>query len=380
MDNRTSQQNLSNARNHLTRPGSIAKLTCRLQHLQYSQQIGAKTVKSTRLIACAIATLFCSSAATAAPIDMKFGTLGPEGSPWINKWYELVDIFEATSPAPVKVVTYPGGVMGDEPDMVRKLKFGQLQMVGVTVSGIAQLMPEMLVLNIPFLFRNYDEVDYVMDKLLPRFQELAEKRGLYLIGVIDQGMIEAFSKKLVNSADEFIKQRVWIWNADQVGIMTAKAVDINSVMLPVPEVLTSLQTGLIDTMFSSTTALVSLQWHTQMKYFYRFKLRYDPAALFVSSKALNKFPADKREGVKKALVEAQNQTFRPFRFELRETEEEYGKMIIEAGIKEVTWGAESVKALEDKAKVVWDQMAGENYPPELLEEVKATLAEYRAQK
>ena len=330
------------------------------------------------LLRCLLATaIVVESVSPADAAKLKFATLAPEGSPWLNKWKEVAADFEKTSPVPVKIVSYPGGVMGDEPDMVKKLKFGQLQMLGVTVSGIAQLMPEILVLNLPFLFNNYQEVDYVLDQIFPEFQKLAEKRGLFLVGMLDQGMIEAFSKKRVRTADEFLKQRVWIWNADPVAIKLAKALSINAVMLSVPDVLTSLQTGLVDTMFSSTTALISLQWQTQMKYFYRFKLRYDPAAFFISTKAIKKVAPGKEELFKESIRHTVDKYFKPFLTELRQTEKDLAKKIVAGGIQEVRWDEAGVAPVREKAVKVWDELAGDLYPAELLAKVKSALVDYR---
>lgn len=328
-----------------------------------------------------LAVLCLALPVQAAETVFKAGTLAPEGSPWLNKWYDFAKDFEQSAPTPTKIVTYPGGVMGDESDMVRKLKFGQLQMVGVTVAGIAQLMPEMLVLNVPFLFNDYGEVDYVLEKLFPEFQKLAAKRGIYLVGMLDGGMIEAFSKNKVNSPEEFIKQRVWIWNIDKTAVKLAEALKINSVMLPVPEVLTSLQTGLADSLFVHTTGLVSLQWQTQLKYYYPFKLRYDPAAFFLTDQALKKLPPDKEQAFRAQLRTSFDKAFKPFAAELRQTEDDLAKQIVKDGMQVVNWDPKTIEPIKQKAVATWDDMAKEGvYSPELLAQVKAALLEYRAKK
>ncbi|RMF15671.1 MAG: hypothetical protein D6761_07470 [Candidatus Dadabacteria bacterium] len=322
--------------------------------------------------------LVSGTSVQAAPVRFKAGTLAPEGSPWLNTWNEFVAHVEANSGVDAKIVTYPGGVMGDEADMVRKLKFGQLQMVGVTVAGIAHLMPEILVLNLPFLFNNYDEVDYVVGKLFDRFQEIAATRGLYLVGLLDQGWIEAYSKRRVGSPEEFIKQRVWIWNEDRIALTLAKKLGINGVMLPVPEVLTSLQTGLIDSMFSSSTALVSLQWHTQMKYYYPFRLRYDPAAFMISEKALKKLaPADQQK-FRQQIRASWAETFGKAAADFRKTEQELARQVVDGGVEVVQWDRKAADGLIAKARETWKELAGDLYPAELLDDVLAALKAFRA--
>lgn len=314
-----------------------------------------------------------------APLAIKMGTLAPDGSPWLKSWYDIVSAMEKRSPVPIKVVTYAGGVMGDEPDMVRKLKLGQLQMVGVTVAGIAQLMPEALVLSAPFLFNNYDEVDYVLEKMFPKFEQIAKDRGLYLFSLLDSGMISAFSKKEVKTVQELLSQRVWVWNADPISVKLAEVLAINSVMLPVPEVLTSLQTGLIDTMFASTTALVALQWHTQMKYWYPDDVVYTPGIMVATDKIWSKIPVEHHATMDKLNRDLAAEFLAPFLKELRATEKQLGEDMVKDGtLKRVIFDPKDTEALKQKTMKVRDELAGTLYPKALLDEVVATIAEFRA--
>lgn len=319
--------------------------------------------------------------AAASPIQVKFSTLAPEGSGWINTWYRVVEYVERESPVPVKVVSYPGGVMGDEPDMVRKLKFDQLQVVGVTVAGISQMVPEILVLGLPFLFENYAEVDHVIAKLFPTFQQIAEAKGYYLLALLDQGMIELYSRQPIRNLKEYMAGKVWTWNANPVHILSDRAVGIRGTPITVPELLPALQTGLVDVVSTSPAALVSLQWHTQVRYRVPVELRYEPAAIIASKRIENKVAADKRDAFRAVLEKAAATILPPFLTEQRRDEADMRKLLAEAGIKDTPWSAADIAELRTQSQKTWALAVEQGlFPQSLLDQVKAELAAFRAAK
>ena len=117
------------------------------------------------LIAC---LLFAGSAVGAEkPSLIKLATLAPEGSAWMKTLTALnAEVMKKTGNQ-VQLRIYPGGVLGDEKDMLRKMKIGQVQGAVLTASGLSTLDGEIDVLQIPFLFQNYDEVDFILKKMDP---------------------------------------------------------------------------------------------------------------------------------------------------------------------------------------------------------------------
>lgn len=326
-----------------------------------------------------VSAVALAAPAAAAPIQIKFATLAPEGSGWINTWYKVVEYVERESPQPVKVVSYPGGVMGDEPDMVRKLKFDQLQTVGVTVAGISQLIPEILVLGLPFLFANYAEIDHVIEKLFPTFQRIADAKGLHLLALLDQGMIELYSTEPIHNLKEYAARKVWTWNANPVHILSDKALDIRGTPIAVPELLPALQTGLVDTITTSPAALVSLQWHTQVRYRMPIELRYEPAAIIASKKLEQKVPADKRDAFRAVLDKAASTILPPFLKEQRRDEAEMRKLLAESGVKTTPWKSADLAELRSQSQKTWAMAVEEGlFPQSLLDQVLAELAAFRA--
>lgn len=334
-----------------------------------------------RSLKIALLAALVTAPAAASPVPIKFGTLAPEGSGWINTWNKIVQRIEKESPHPLKVLTYSGGVMGDEPDLVRKLKFDQLQIVGITVSGISQLVPEILVLGLPFMFRDYDEIDYVVKELMPTFQAIAEKKGLWLIAMLDQGMIELYSAAKVARPQELASQKTWTWNGNPLNILMDQAIGLSGTPVAVPELLPALQTGLVNAIFVSPAALVSFQWHTQIKYRVPTEVRYEPAAIIASARLTNKVPADKRDALIQVIDKAASDIMPGFLQELRRDEADMRKLLAESGVQTVRWSDADIAELKQKTQRVWAMAVEQGlFPQSLLDQVVASLAKYRQAK
>ncbi len=314
------------------------------------------------------------------PIKFKIATLAPDGTSWMDNMYDVLGHIEGNSPVPVDFVVYSGGVMGDEPDMVRKLKFGQIQFVGVSVTGLSMLVPEIMVMSMPFMFKNYDEVDYVFKKMLPVFQAKARERGYILFGISDAGFFDLYSKNRIESADDIANQRVWTWNANPMDIPEKEALGITGHPVGAPEVLTSLQTGLLDTAFVAPVPVVAFQWHTLFKYYYPIRIRYETGGLVASAKVLDKMPAAKRDKFVAVLNDAAETWVRPFTLQTRKDEQETIAALKEFGIQEVNWPESELEKMKTKTRVVWDGAAEKYFSKEILDQVIGHLADYRTGK
>lgn len=313
-----------------------------------------------------------------SPLLMKMGTLAPEGSEWLKIWYEIVKEIEAHSPIPVKIITYPGGVMGDEPQLVRKLKLGQLHTIGVTVSGIGQLVPEILVLDLPFLFQSYEEIDAALKHFQGKFLEYARARGMEIMAILDQGIIRTFSKHPIPRPSDQLQRKIWGWSGEPVSLKNLEALGIVPVLLPVPEVLTGLQTGLIDTLHTSITALVALQWHTQVRYGYWNPLRYEPAAVLFYRKILERVPAGKRDEFMDYLRRTATPYIEKLQNHIRAQEKELKEALKESGVVITEWSKSDMQWWEEKTAPLYTAFVGQFYPQSLVDELRAFLKEYRS--
>lgn len=329
-----------------------------------------------------LAALLVAIALTPAQAEVRFkvGTLAPEGTPWMDNLNDFLKGIEEVSPEPVRFVTYPGGVMGDEPDLVRKLKFGQLHLIAVTVSGLAQLVPEVLVLSLPFLFETHDEIDHVIEKMTPTFEQKALERGFVLVGLGDNGWINIYSKNKFASVDELRKQKVWMWNGNPLELKFMEAVGIKGHPVGVPEVLIGLQTGLLDTVMTSSTGVVALQWNTELKHQHQLQLRYEPGGVVAAAKAWNQIPQAKRAQWDKVVRDMVTKWFVPFKEKNRSDERMMTNMMSENGMSFVEWPKPELAKLREVSSKVAQTSVGDMYDQAIVDRVLSILADYRKSK
>ena len=128
------------------------------------------------ILAAAVLAAF-AFAAPAAAQQLKVGTVAPEGSPWHDMLLDLNARWKTVSGGKISLRIYPSGTQGDEPDMIRKMRIGQLHAAALTSVGMEAIATEMNALSIPFLFESWEEVDYVRDRLGPRLKKSLEDKG-----------------------------------------------------------------------------------------------------------------------------------------------------------------------------------------------------------
>ncbi|RMF82680.1 MAG: ABC transporter substrate-binding protein, partial [Nitrospirae bacterium] len=208
-----------------------------------------------RLAAFAVVLALLLAASSPAPAArrfvLKFASLAPEGSTWQNGLQEAADEIRERSGGRLVFRMYPGGVAGDERDVLRKIKIGQLHGGAFTGVGLGEINPEVRVMELPFLFESYAEVDYVTERMLPRFRAGFEKHGFKLLGWMEVGFVQFFSKHPIRSLEEMRASKFWMWEGDPLAQAFFEASDIHPIPLSITEVLTSLSTNLVDTVYAS---------------------------------------------------------------------------------------------------------------------------------
>ncbi len=241
-----------------------------------------------------LALLFALQSATAETYTLKMATLMPTGTAWskiIDNW--ITDV-ETQSDGRIAFKMYAGGVMGDEPDVLRKIRKGQLHGGLFTGYGIGRIFSSARVLEVPFLFMNTEESDYVRDALMPDIKTGFRENDFELLGWPEVGFIHIFSKHRIESIDDIRKSRIWLWQGDPLGEAFFKASDIAPVPLSIIDVYTQLAAShsSIDTVYTSTFGAIALQWHSKLSYATKIPFTNAIGGLLVSSEFYNKLPAD----------------------------------------------------------------------------------------
>lgn len=240
----------------------------------------------------ALALLPAASAHAAEPQILKFATLAPAGSTWMKAFDAWGREVEQKSAGRLKIRFYPGGVSGDEPDMLRKIRFGQLHGAALSGHGIGEIYSPARILEAPFLYRNLAEVDVARRAALPDI-ETGLRAGRYeLLAWMEVGNVHVFSSKPLASMDELSKRRIWQWQGDRFIGAFFDANGWPPVSLPITEVYTALSTGLLDTVVSTPLASIALQWAGKTPYMGSEPLTTGIGAVLVSDKFFQRLAPD----------------------------------------------------------------------------------------
>ncbi len=308
---------------------------------------------------------------------LKFATLAPHGSTWMNIITDWANQVEKESQGRLKFKLYGGGVSGDEPDVLRKIRFGQLHGGAMTGHGIGYIYSPTRVLEIPFLFRSYDEVDHVRAQLMPEIREGFHQSDFELLGWMEVGFIQLFSRVPIYSIDDMKKRRIWLWQGDPLGTAFFAASGLSPVPLPITEVFTSLSTGLIDTTIAPPLGAIALQWFTKTPYMTNIPVMDGIGGLIVSRKFFDGLPKDLQQLLRRTGEEAGARLL----VETRRDNEKSLAVLKQHGVTFTSEWKDKDSDLYDLRDRAAAMLAKDGYiPAPLYEKARKSLNDYRARK
>ena len=334
------------------------------------------TLTGALAIGCALAALSggVKSARAEEPKTLKFATLAPEGSSWMKLIHEWATNVEKRVPG-LKINFFAGGVAGDERDAVRKMRLGQINGAAITAIGLGLIQPEVRVFELPFLFKNQEEMLDVRAQLDADIKKKFEDKGYILLNWGDVGPVHLFTNIPVQSKDDLPKLKIWEWTDDPLVRELFKELGVKGVALGVPDVLPSLQTGLIDACYGSPLSTLALQWHSKVKFMTSMTISQSIGAQVMTKAAWEALSPDAR----KAFEEESKKLGERLQKVVREDNtKSLEKMKLSAGLKVIETPPALVGEFENKAHGVWKELVGKVYTQEFLDHVQKLLAEHRA--
>jgi TRAP-type C4-dicarboxylate transport system substrate-binding protein len=204
-----------------------------------------------------------------------------------QKWKEL-------SGGRVTVRIYAGGVAGDEKDMLRKIRIGQLHATALTTVTLIDIVPDIEAISFPMSVRTDGEFDYIIERLGPEFERRLAKKGFKVLTWSTTGWVHFFTKEPVITPDDMKKRRLFLWGSDTTYLELVKASGFNPVPLAITDLLPSLQTGLVDSFAVPPAAALSFQWFALAPNMTDLRWQPLPGTTVVSMKQWNRIPADLR--------------------------------------------------------------------------------------
>ena len=219
---------------------------------------------------------------------IKIATISPEGTFWMKEMRAGAKEIKEKTQGRVKFKFYPGGVMGNDDNVLRKIRIGQLQGGAVTIGTLSQTTPDVTLYGLPYLFTSLDDAAEIRKTTDPMLSQEIEKNGFVTFGFAQGGFTYLMSKNPIRSLDDLRQRKSWIPEKSDVGLSLYQHVGVTPISLPLSDVLTGLQTGLIDTIITSPIGALALQWHTYIEYVTDQPLNYLTAMLIIDKKVFKK--------------------------------------------------------------------------------------------
>ncbi len=318
--------------------------------------------------------LLSVSFAFAQKYQIKFASLAPDGSTWMNVMREFDKSIREQTNGELGFKIYPGGVAGDEKDVLRKIRLGQLHSAGFTGVGLGEVYSEVRILDSPFLFQNYDEVDFIHQKFFDKFARGFEKNGFVLLGWADVGFVHVYTNSPIKTLADMKTVKMWMWEGDPIAEATFKSFGINPIPLSVIDVMTALQTGMVNGVYVSPLAIIALQWFTKIKYMMEVPLADAAGAVLISKKKFDELPVQYQQ----ILEENAKKYFEKLMKLSREDNARSIATLKQNGIQVIpSPPADQLNLFHEKGKEARRMVVGKVYPLELVEEVEQALVEYR---
>ncbi len=318
-------------------------------------------------------SLFAGAAEAAT---LKIATVTPEGSQWMKDMRASSKEIRERTDGRVDIKYYGGGVMGNDSKVLGRIRIGALQGGAFTPSALSSIYPDLNLYGLPMVFDSEAEAEYVRERMDATLLSGLDEAGYVSFGFAAGGFAVVMSNTPVASLDDLRGKRVWVPEGDQISYASMEAMDLSPVTLPLTDVLTGLQTGLIDIVAISPIGALVLQWHTKVKYMTELPLAYTLGFMAVQKKAFDKL-SDADQAIVREVMERTYENFDEINLVDNRAARD---ALINAGIETVEFDIEELNRIRAALKESNDALGAEGmYSQALYEQMLGYIAEYREQ-
>ena len=327
-------------------------------------------------LAAVVATGPTPPAEAQAPILIRMATLVPDGSSWHLILKEAADRWKQVSGGRVAVRLFPGGVAGDDPDVVRKMRLGTLNAGVLTSVGVAEIEKSVYAMGIPLMYDSYEEVYWVHEKMRPKLEASLEAKGFVVLNWADGGWVRFFTQKPVAVPDDLRKLKLFTWAGDAESVEVWRSAGFNPVPLPSTEIATALQTGLVEALGAPPQIAVISQFFIHANNMTDLRWQLLQGATIITKAAWEKIPADIRPELLKVSQEAGAR----LRKEIREAETKDVEAMKKRGLTVVPVSAAQKAQWQKLTESLYPRIRGKVVPAEAFDEAMRYRDEYRKQR
>jgi len=317
--------------------------------------------------------VLASLTVSAQQYTIKFATIAPDGTTWMNVMREYDAAVRKESGGRLGFKIYAGGVQGDEKSVLRKIRVGQLHSGGFTGVGIGEIAPKVRILDSPFLVRSEGEIDKLYQEFGKEFEQAFEEGGYVLLGWAEVGFVHVFTSAPIRRSEDLRGIKMWTWEGDPIAETAFRALGINPIPLSFVDVMTSLQTGLIDAFYTTPYAAIALQWYARVKYMVDAPLADAAGAVLISKKFYDQLPKDLQEILLRNGRLYISKLTQASRKENKEAFNELKKR----GITILTANENDLQEYIEVGNRSRRMLIGKLYSEELLDRVEKAVADYR---
>ena len=305
---------------------------------------------------------------------IKIATVAPKDSPWFEVLQNMASAWEEASDGAIKTRIYAGGIAGDEFDLVRKLRVGQLDVAMLSIGSLPDIAWQLSALHMPLMIENYAELDHVMAGIGPTFEALLQAQGFRVLAWGDAGWVHFFTTRPVVTPDDLKPLRLFQWSSNSPYVDAWKDAGFNPVPVPAPEIHTALTTGLIDAIAVPPIAALSFQWFGIADNMTDMPWAPMVGAIVIKERSWRKIPKRLRARFLEISAEASAQA--------REKTRAVAPQAIEAmkayGLTVHQVPPEVMDRWRAVVEKGFSRLIGKEVPADLLARVRELVAEYRS--
>lgn len=328
------------------------------------------------ILQCTVVFLMMMLPGQALGIRLKIATLSPEGSVWMQKMREGSQELARRTNNRIRIKFYPGGVMGDDNTVLRKIRIGQLHGGAVVGGSLTKYFKDSQIYGLPMKFKSFEEIDYVRRQLDQRIIDGFEKGGFVTFGIAEGGFAYVMATVPIRTVEEMRRQKVWVPDNDKTILESVQAFGIKPIPLSIADVRAGLQTGLINTVTIPPIGAIALQWHTQIKYLMDEPFLYIYGVLAVARKVFEKLSPDDQ----RVFREIMGRVFQELDRLNRQDNVKAKEALRKQGIEFIKPDADDLKQWYDNAAAIPERLvkAGK-LSREMVNTLESLLKDYRSQ-
>lgn len=315
------------------------------------------------------AMFFCVPATT-----FRLGSLAPQNSPWDDALREMAEEWQKATNGQVRMRIFAGGIAGDERDMLRKVRIRQLDMMAMTGIGMSDVFNGILTVQVPMMYQNEAEFWYVLERMKPYLERRVEENGFKVLLWTKIGWVNFFSRQPIVVPADLQRQRMFIYSGDADAARVWRAMGFQPVPLSTNDIMTSLQSGMIDAITVSPLTAAAYQWFGAAPNMSDMKWAPLLGGVVVALDRWNRLPAatrEKLEAIALRVGEKMQANIDKADADAIEIMQAHGLQIHHVPPNAV----EEWRTLAEKGV---QSVIGTTIDPKTYEQVKAILQEYRA--